>query len=387
MKWSSTHSDCESLEDALDEIVSPTLARLGTNATDLALVFFSRHHQPDAGMILERLRASIDPGILIGCSAGGVIGGEVELENGPGISLVCAHLPGVDIQTFDLRADGIPDLDVGPSAWHELLGLDSSRRWDFVLLGDPHTYPVDSLTEGIDFAFPGATVVGGLASSDQRSGNTLLLNDSETNAGLVGIALSGNIRVRPLVAQGCRPIGEPLTITKTNGNILVEVDGRPPLSVLQDIFNTMDTQDRDLIRRALHLGIATALESLEPGEFLVRNIMGVDQTRGILAIGAEIREGQVVQFHVRDRNSASRELRDLLSIHDNGAPAAGALLFSCLGRGQRLFGVPNHDTGLFREAFGPVPIGGFFCSGEIGPVGGNTHLHGFTSAFALFSAV
>jgi small ligand-binding sensory domain FIST len=181
-----------------------------------------------------------------------------------------------------------------------------------------------------------------------------------------------------------------MQITRCRDNVLFELDGDSPLQVLQELIPTLSEADRELLSRALSLGVAVDELALEQqhGDFLIRNIIGVDPEAGALVIGERLRDGQTVQFHVRDAGTSAADLDELLgrlAKATRPAPACGALLFSCLGRGEHLYGRADHDTDLFRERVGDLPLGGFFCNGEIGPVAGATRVHGFTSSFGIFS--
>ena len=204
--------------------------------------------------------------------------------------------------------------------------------------------------------------------------------------GLVGVALAGNIEVETIVAQGCRPIGEPMFITKCQGNLLWELDGVSAVKVLEDLYESLDPGDQELARHSLFLGIVMSEQQQEyrQGDFLIRNVVGMDADRGVLAVGAALHESSVVQFHLRDAKTSAADLEQLLARQEGLAQPQGALLFSCLGRGVYLYGRPDHDTDAFRRHMGDVPLGGFFCNGEIGPVHGTTFLHGYTSSFGLF---
>jgi len=235
--------------------------------------------------------------------------------------------------------------------------------------------------------------VGGLASGARsHGGNALYLGDKIYSQGCAGIALSGNIQLDTIVAQGCRPIGEPMKITKCNQTMLSELNEKPPLEVLQEIYDSLNENDRKLLQTSLFLGIEMdpLKEDPQQGDFLIRNLMGVDRDSGSIVIGALLREGQLVQFHLRDKIMSAEDLELLLTRYDSefdSDAARGALLFSCLGRGEYLYGKANHDSDMFRDKMGDVPIGGFFCNGEIGPVGGTTFLHGYTSSFGIFREV
>jgi len=232
--------------------------------------------------------------------------------------------------------------------------------------------------------------VGGLASGASQPGENALFHNSVCyRSGAIGLALSGNIALDALVAQGCRPIGKPLRVTKCDRNILLELNGEPPLNVLRDLFTTLNARDQSLLQNALFLGLVMdpMKSHFTQGDFLIRNIVGLDTEKGILAVGALLRQGQLVQFHLRDKATSVDDLDQVLTTYLTRAghdQVAGALLFSCLGRGEYLYGKASHDTGLFQKKMGQLPIGGFFCNGEIGPVGGTTYLHGYTSCFALF---
>jgi small ligand-binding sensory domain FIST len=258
------------------------------------------------------------------------------------------------------------------------------------MLADPYSFPVQDLLMGMDFAFPRAAKIGGLASGASRQGGNALFLDGEVwRTGAIGLALDGNITVDTVVAQGCRPIGNPMRISKSDRNMLVELDGQPPMEVLRNMFETLPERDRGLLQNSLFLGVVMdeLIDSPVQGDFLIRNVVGMDQATGGLAIGEMLKEGQLVQFHLRDAETSTDDLQAVLTRYadehrENDIP--GALLFSCLGRGQYLYGKPNHDTDLFRDKLGDVPLGGFFCNGEIGPVSGTTFLHGYTSSFGLF---
>ena len=243
---------------------------------------------------------------------------------------------------------------------------------------------------GMDFAFPGATKVGGLASGATRQGgNALFLDGMVLRNGAIGLALDGNIAVDTVVAQGCRPIGRPMRISNSDRNMLLKLDEQVPMEVLRSLFQEASERDQQLLGNSLFLGVVMDELNDDPvqGDFLVRNVVGMDKSTGGLAIGEILKEGQLVQFHLRDADTSSGDLQSVLSRYadenrENDIP--GALLFSCLGRGEYLYGKPNHDTDLFRDKLGNVPLGGFFCNGEIGPVSGTTFLHGYTSSFGIF---
>lgn len=392
MQWSSAVSDSASFTEAVNQASEQILANLDGRSPDLAVVFISSHHRPSYFTAPEVLSEALGAKVLIGCSAAGVIGGGQEVERRPGIAISAAILPGVDLSPFHLNQDELPSPDAPPEAWHELLGLQPAECPAIMLLPDPFTLRSDHLLAGLDFAYPSAVKIGGLASGGGQPGaNTLFINGKSVRSGAVGVAFSGDLAVETVVAQGCRPIGEPLVVTDSEINVISKLGDRTPIEVLRELFEAAETREKRLIRRSLQIGIIMdrlAQDSSE-GEFLIRNVLGADADDGTLAVGELVQEGQVVQFFVRDAQAADEDLRMMLeeyidNLDDDDVPAS-ALLFSCLGRGQYLYGSPDHDTTMFTDMVADIPIAGFFSNGEIGPIGDQTFLHGYSASFALFS--
>ncbi len=390
MKWASCVSTQETIEACVEEAVASVTQELAGKDADLTVIFVSPHFRTQYRAIPQLVRDRMPVGMLLGCSGGGIIGGGKEIEQKPAFSLTAAHLPGVDLQTIQTDTMNLPDPDTAPSVWHKWLGVDPTTNPNFIVLADPFSFRAEEFLAGMDFAYARSAKVGGLASGAQaQGGNALYLDDKIYNGGLIGVALSGNIQLDTIVAQGCRPIGQPMSITKCDQYQLLEVDGQPPLEKLEEMVDTLSEDDRKLLRTSLFLGIEMNPMKEDPGQgdFLIRNLMGVDQETGSLSIGAPLREGQLVQFHLRDKVMSSEDLKVMLSRYqskDGWRDAKGALLFSCLGRGEHLYGQPNHDSDMFKTKIGNIPLGGFFCNGEIGPVGQTTFLHGYTSSFGIF---
>jgi small ligand-binding sensory domain FIST len=283
---------------------------------------------------------------------------------------------------FHLDGPASPE-EKGPS------GAVADAQPHFVLLADPFTFDTEKFVRYLDGRFPDARKIGGLASGGRRPGeNVLYCGEDVHRTGLVGVALDGDIELETIVAQGCRPIGEPMFVTRAQENLIYGLDGRPPIQVLEELYGRLAERDRELFRHSLFLGIVMKESSgvYRHGDFLVRNIVGIDAAKGMLAVGALVADGTIVQFHLRDAETSAADLETLLDRRrrDAEAPPSGALLFSCLGRGRHLYGRPDHDTDVFRRYVGDVALGGFFCNGEIGPVGGTTFVHGYTSSFGLF---
>jgi small ligand-binding sensory domain FIST len=360
---------------------------LGAAEPDFVACFASPEHGPRAGELSRRLRAAFPRAALLGCTARSVIGGGRELEDAPGVALFGAALPGVDVRAFHLGPEAVPATGEATGPWSRALGVAPGEDAQLLLLADPWSADVESLLVGLDARLPGAVKAGGLASGGDGPGTSALFaGETVRRDGVVGVAFRGPLRIDTIVAQGCRPVGQPMFVTRCRGQVLEEVDGRPPLDVLDELFAAAPPEDQELFRTSLFLGLEMRpdRETYCRGDFLIRNLVGADRERGALAVAALLRERQVVQFHLRDALSADADLRQRLARYGSARSAQGALLFSCLGRGAGLYGEPDHDSSAFRRQVAPVPVGGFFCNGEIGPIEGRTFLHGYTSAFAIF---
>lgn len=377
-------STAANARDAIDEALSIAVPSLRGSAPDLAIVFVSVHHSADQRVVLERLAERAPRAVQIGCTAEGVLATGVEVEDSPGLAVWLGHLPRVTLEPVRLRFERRGDEGM-------IDGLDGLPPEDsvFVLLADPFTFPTDSFVSHLDKVAPRVRIIGGMASGARSPGTSRLFFQGQVLAdGAVGVVMRGDVDIATVVSQGCRPIGELFRVTKGEGNLLMELDGRPALRRLEELYTKADERDQVLMRRGVHVGLAIRDSSadLGRGDFVIRNVLGADQDSGVLAISDVVEPGQAVQFQVRDAESAREDLRLLLDaqrLMGSGRPA-GALLFSCNGRGQRLFGSPNHDVAALQRAFGIVPVAGFFAQGEIGPVSGRNFLHGFTASIALF---
>ncbi|MFN0207389.1 MAG: FIST N-terminal domain-containing protein [Planctomycetota bacterium] len=392
--WTSTINTQLSAAAALRDACEKALSNCGGIKPDAAFVFLSGYPAADLENIGSEIMRRTGVSRVLGCTAGGVVGGGREIEHKPSLSLTLASLPNVNIQSFHITPDEYPDGDAPPSAWHEKLGIRPGGKVTFIILPDPFSSDPQRFIDGLDYAFSNTTKLGGLASGGHSEGmNRLFLNDKTYRTGTVGFVLSGAIEVDTVVAQGCKPIGATGTVTKVRGPFLMEIDAKPALQFVQEQVELLTKDERELARIALFFGIAMDPFSdapPAPGDFLIRNIIDVDAQRGYVAIGAQLSAGRIIQLHVRDKQTSIDDLLTVLrrsmgsGTSEPAATPSGALLFSCLGRGRHLYGEADKDTQLFHSVVGEVPLGGFFCNGEIGPVSGGTYLHGFTSSFGLF---
>jgi small ligand-binding sensory domain FIST len=372
---------------ALNE-VARQFAERWDGSVDLAVVFFSGHHLEEAESLARRLQELFQPRAPIGCPGESIVGNDREIEEAPALSVWLGRWPS-DVRltpfhvTFEQTVDGMSLFGL-PDELHE---ADAAKSL-LLMLGDPFTFPTDEFLQQLHTERKGLPIIGGMASASREPGaNRLLLGGSIVDQGGVGVLLEGPIKYRSVVSQGCRPIGKPFVITKAHHNLILELGGKPALGQLQELWQTLPPEEQSLIQQGLHVGrvISEYQESFRRGDFLVRNVMGIDKNTGGIAITDRVRVGQTVQFHVRDAATADEDLRLLLRMSRGDlAHPAGGLLFTCNGRGTRLFSAPNHDARAIHDELGPIPLAGFFAMGELGPIGGSNFIHGFTASVVLF---
>jgi small ligand-binding sensory domain FIST len=377
----STHEDGrEAARTALDAALAP----LGSQPADLVFLFVSPQHEDVQRAIIDIATERVGSATVLGCSAGGVIGGRREIEDAPAVAAWAASLPGIGVQPFRLTFQREDDHAI-VEGLEELPSPDEESV--IVMLADPFSFPADVLLDHLNDTSAGVPIVGGMASGGLEAGrNSLYFNDEILRDGAVGAILTGG-GMATVVSQGCRPVGKTYAVTRAERNVLFEIGGAPAMTRIEELYAESTDRDQLLIRRGLHVGsaITETKPELGRGDFLVRNVVGVDRDTGAIAISDQVEVGRTVQFQVRDAESAREDLRVVLERERTARPTdvAGALLFSCNGRGSALFGQPDHDVNAVRRAFGDVPVAGFFAAGEIGPVAGKNFLHGFTASILL----
>jgi small ligand-binding sensory domain FIST len=359
-------------------------AQLEGAPVDLALVFASGSHLAAPEATLEGVTGVLSPKALIGCAAGGVLGIGRELEAGTGVSVWCAAFDGAGTAT-PFHASLVED---GPD--HAITGLpDLSDSSGVIMLTDAYSFPTDAALTLMYDAAPATPVLGGISSARTPEGQGALFSGEEViEHGAVGVVLDG-VTMLPCVSQGAAPVGREVTITGAEGNMITELAGRPALETVEQIIAELTPRERALVAGGLLIGIVIDgnKPDYEQGDFLVRGVLGADPDTGSLAIGASVRTGQVLRVHARDAELAGADLRRALKLRLDAmgdAAPAGAIVFSCNGRGTAMFGIPDHDAAAVHKELGGVPTAGFFAAGEIGPVGGRSFLHGFTATLAVF---
>jgi small ligand-binding sensory domain FIST len=369
--------------EAFSEAAGQASAQLGAPC-DLCLVFAGAPHLGHGKLILSVVHEHLEPRHLIGCGAGGVVGAGREIEEGPAAVVWAASLPGAEIATHHFEVE---QSDEG----FEVLGVPEPDELGetMIVLADPYSFATEALLGHLDEVRPGMPVLGGLASASAVGSASLFRGGAVLGGGAVACSLSG-VGILPCVSQGATPVGPEMTITAARRNVIEELASRPAIERIEEALASLDPREQQMAATGLMLGIV--IDENQPeygrGDFLVRPIIGADSEASTLAIGERVRVGQTVRMHIRDGASADEDLRDALRAQVEAlgsARPAGALLFTCNGRGSHMFEVPDHDASAIDDALG-VPAGGFFCAGEIGPVGGRNFLHGFTATMALFPA-
>lgn len=379
MPFASAISEHPVTAHAVGELAGSVLENLGERP-DLAMVFVT---PPHAGALEDAVGAIdelLHPLALLGCAAESVVGPHREVERTAAVSLFAGRTgPLIPLVLEAGMGDG-----EGPeflSGWPPQIPFEPVA---LVLVSDPYSFPIEEFLEWMDRRHPGVPVIGGVASAARGpGGNRLAVGRAVRSSGAIGAVLGPGVDVEAVVSQGCRPFGDPLVVTKAERNVIIELAGRPALErLVTQAHNSLSEDDVSLLEMGgLHVGrvIDEHHERFDRGDFLVRNVIGSDRRHGALAVTEVVPVGTTVQFHLRDAKTADEDLRLML----RGKRADGALLFTCNGRGTRMFEEPHHDVGVLAEVLGPLPVAGFFAAGELGPVGGHNFLHGFTASVAL----
>ena len=387
MPYASSHSVHPNLSSAARAVCEDVRKQLNGQSPDLSFVFVSHDHADDFEELPELLQQQLGSKVLLGCAGETVIGGGEEMEEGPAVSLWSAILPEAELVPFRLEFGETPDGLISVGYPDDMADHVAETRAVF-LLGEPFSCVPDSVINRLADELPGVPLLGGMASGGSPGANRVFLNDECIDQGAVAVLLRGGPNVRAVVSQGCRPIGPTFVITKSERNIVFELGGKPTIERLQEFLPSLPARDQRLVQSGLHLGLAMSelKPSLQRGDFLIANVIGADPEIGAIAVGNLVRTGQTVQFHVRDADTADEDLIHLLEANrsERASATRAALLFSCNGRGTRLFPEPHHDASTIRRLLGSIPLAGFFAQGELGPVRGKNYIHGYTASIACF---
>ena len=373
---------------AVEQVSERIRADLGAATPDLLAAFVSHHHGGEIETLGPRLARLTGARVLIGCTGESIIGADREVEQGPALSAWAACLPGTSVVPFACEAEAPSDDSESP-VLSGLPVVEDRARASLLVLADPFSFPMDDFLRHINESLPGVPAVGGMASGGMGPGQNLLFDERGLRpGGALGVVLEGDIEVRSVVSQGCRPIGSPWVVTDCEQNVIKKLGGKAAFDVLMETLQGLGAEDKKLFQRAPFVGLAIdpSKSRFERGDFLVRGIVGASPKEKVVAVAESVRRGQSVQFLVRDAASASEDLALLMAAQGGGGgSSAGALLFSCNGRGTRMFKKADHDVSAVRAGLdAAVPVAGFFAMGEVGPVAGRNFLHGFTASVAVF---
>ncbi len=380
MPFASALSEHPVATAATGEVAGAVLESLG-DRPDLALVVATRPHAGALEDIARTVSSVLHPLAVMGGIAESAVGTGREVEETPAISLWAGRVG--PLAPVTVSATRLADDSWHFGGWPTRIGFEPSA---LVLVADPFTFPADQFLGWLAGEAPGLPVIGGNLSGARGPGGTrLLLGDQLHSSGAVGVLIGAGVEASFVVSQGGRAFGHPFTVTRSDRNVIYEVAGQPAMDCLvEQIKSGLDPAEiSGLEAQGLLVGrlVDEHLAEPGPGDYLLRNVVGADRASGAVAVDDRIPLGSTVRFHRRDAETAHGELESLL----RGRRADGALMFTCNGRGTRLFDTTDHDATTLRDALGPVPVGGFFAAGELGPVGGRNFVHGFTASLALFT--
>lgn len=352
---------------------------------DLVLAWWtSTLNDPEAiGPVLQN---GLNAKHIAGCTVESLVAGDQEIEMEPAVCIWCAKLPNVEISAAHIEFENTSEGGT-LSGWPEALEGAWPDNSFMISIADPFSFPMDWMVERFNIDRPGIPILGGMASGGMQPGeNLLILDQNVTKTGAVVLRFSGPIKLKHMVSQGCRPIGEPFVVTLAERNELHGLGGKPAYDQLQNMFTQLSTREQRAVNQGLFVGrvINEYKDNRAQGDFLVRNVVGIEPESRAIVVADYIKVGQTIQFHIRDNETADAEMQQLLKQMNVANPRqSGALLFTCNGRGTRLFDQANHDATAITSAFNEIALAGFFAAGEIGPIGNQNFMHGFTASLAI----
>lgn len=388
MKWASVFTSNTSFKDGVDDLIKQLKSELG-GAPDLLVAFVSQRFTYEINDFPGMMKKAFPDCVIAGCNSQTLMFDDKEIDSSACISVLAAS--GLSKNTLEIAHVDLvdcPGVDDSPSIWRDYIGLDKKINQNFIVFGDPFTQQIDELLKGIDYAY-GCSVTGGFASGAQFLGETVLFFDDEVkNSGVVILELGANLEIIPIVAQGCRPVGDDLEVTQCEDVVLEAVGGMSPLDYIRGLSGQLNECDRNLLQQSLFVGVEMDVikADLNRGDYLIRNVRGIDPDKGSLVVGEHLQQGQSVRFHIRDPESSKNELEEItekLAIKLGSRKCHGMLVFSCLGRVKSFYKEEGVDVKLIHRINKSAPLAGFFCSGEIGQVSGNTYIHGYTATSIL----
>jgi small ligand-binding sensory domain FIST len=306
----------------------------------------------------------------VGTLGNGIVASGVEIYGQSAISILVMALPDDDFRLFEPIVDSLDDFRAKHGEWidrhHPILG---------VVHGDPHNRDIAEIIEDISEE-TSTFLVGGLTSS---RGKAVQVSDSVDEGGLSGVLFAPDQPAITGLTQGCTPIGPRHRVTEGEDNIIKKIDDRDAVDVLRE--DVGELLSRDLRRIGGYIYVSFPIAASDTGDYLVRNLIGVDLSRGWIQVGELVSPGMALSFCRRDNDSALKDLKRMLSDVSRRAeaPPKAALYFSCIARGQHLFGPQSEEVKEIKAQFGDIPLAGFFANGEIS----NNRLYGYTGVLTL----
>lgn len=376
-------------EAGLEEWARDLRRQLDAPRVSLGLVFMSPRFFQHAAQVLEILRVHAQIPLLAGCSGIGLIAGQEEVEQNAGLVLGLYYLPGAKLKAFHFAQGQIEEFN-GPGYWHAETGIEPDKTRGWLAFVDPFHLDSEAWLRGWNEAYAPLPVFGGLASGRPNEPATqVYLNGEVFDHGGVAISVGGDVGLVGLVSQGCTPIGETWTLTSVERNLIHRIANRRAYDVLAETVNALPAEEKRKVQSNLFIGLVANeyMDEFRRGDFLIRNLLGAEPITGVIAVGAFPRPGQTIQFQRRDAQAATEDMIELLTRTRRrleNTQVYGGCLCCCCGRGRSMFGTPHHDTRLVQKHLGPLGLAGFFCNGEIGPVGDKSYLHGYAASLALF---
>jgi small ligand-binding sensory domain FIST len=371
--------------DAVRAALGEAMSQAEIDRADLVFLFASAHHAAD---VCPMLRAAVEMSgteAVVGCSGMRVLTGRGEIEREPGIAALALAGEGLDATPFLARGEDAADQIA------EKLRPHRSEESALILLSDPFHYHPSALIRRIQETLGQVPIVGGAASGHPMERRTLQWRGEEiAEDGVSGVLLNGPWRVLTGVAQGCQPFGQAYTVTKAQGNVIHEIAFAPAADALKEALETLTPEEKEYAGRNIFAGLAMDeyATSRERGDFLIRNLIGMNPQTGAIAVAEQVEVGQTIQFNLRTPDAAHADIEQVvgrLATAVRGAPPHFGLYFNCLGRGFGLYGQPDHDISVIRRRLGDLPLVGFFGNAEFAPVAGKNFVHNYTGALALFA--
>lgn len=372
MRWLAASSTQREPAAAVAEVAARVRGRGAP--PDVLFAFFTPHHEP--ARLASLLVANVGASVLSGCVGAAVIGEGVALEGVPGLSVLAGWLPECTVRAAHVAGA------VEPAALAARLGGAGDAL--AIVLADPLTVDAPALVSSLAQALPGAVIAGGLAAGAGSGGrHAIVAEGAAWDGGTSIVTITGVLDREAFVAQGTRPIGQALEVTRARGGVVYQLGDEPAVVALERVLTEANGVEREAFRRGPLVGVAPAgVPSRRPGDMLVRNLAGLDTSMGSLSVAWPLAEGDLLQFQVRDAGAARQELSSLLGRRRTD-PALAALVFSCVGRGSRFFGEPGYDAQALAKRIGESPMAGFMGNGEIGAIRGRPVVHQFAASYLL----